>query len=227
MRPAHIKERRAKEVRRLQKESRKIYEEIRALPDIKLDKPVRHGWYKEIVFTRNLERYKNKPEIEEVMEKLQTYFWGRTKKECDKRWDNQVSKHLIHKDFPTISKKQFNKLSAKAQRLCTPFQYRECRKFRTRFYIRIPKNAYQIKYTMAYITHRKMIDPTLQSRSTFINNQLLRNGFYDVNEKMFGYRYDDWNKPLLIKDRRSVKQALGRYKNASVGSKNIELWEID
>ncbi|MFK7784243.1 MAG: hypothetical protein AB8B56_03955 [Crocinitomicaceae bacterium] len=227
MRPATIKGRRGKEVRQLHKELWEIRRKIWNLPDIELDKPVRHGWYKEIVFTRNLERYKNKPEIEEVVEKLRTYFWGRTKKECEKHWDKQVSKQLIHRDFPTISKKQFNKLSAKAQRLCTPFQYRECRKFRTRFYIRIPKNAYRIKYTRAFITHRKMIDPTLESRRAFIENQLLRNGFYDINEKMFGYKYDDWDQPLVIKDRKKIKQALRQYKSASAGSKKIELWEID
>lgn len=227
MRPAHIKEQREKEVRRLHKEHRKVEREIWELPYVKLDKPVRHGWYKEIVFTRNLERYKNKPEIEEVVEKLQTYFWGRTKKDCEKHWNKQVSKHLIHRDFPTISKKQFNKLSAKAQCLCTPFRYRECRKFRTRFYIRIPKNAYQIKYTRAYITHRKMIDPSLESRRALIENHLLRNGFYDLNERMFGYRYDDWNQPLVIKDRKKIRQELRKYRNASSGGEKLELWEID
>ena len=58
MRPVHIKEQRQKEVRRIDKEHREIRKKIHGLPLVKLDKPIRHGWYKEIVLTENLDRYK-------------------------------------------------------------------------------------------------------------------------------------------------------------------------
>lgn len=212
MRPAHIKEQRAKEVRQINKEKRRIWREIQELPNIKLKKPYRHGWYKEIVLTKNIERYKNRKYIEEIFNVLDTYYWGRTKKECMKKWDKQRSNHFIFREVPTISKKQFNKLSTRAQKLCTPFQYRECKKLRTRFYIRIPKNAYRIKFTRAYITHVKMHDPTLHSREDFLEQRLLAPGLYEADNNNY---VDRWSVSDTKRSRIKVKQELGRYKHMS------------
>ena len=173
MKPPHIKEQRQKEVRRLINRQWEIWKLLRELGYIELEKPVRHGWYKEIIITRKVERYKNKATILELYDTIEKYYWGRTKEEAEKKWLNQTSKYLIHKGFPTLSKKQFNKLSYKAQCLCTAFQYRnECKKLRVRFYIRIPKGAYKIKHARAYITHRKRIDPKLIREADFIDSQI-------------------------------------------------------
>jgi hypothetical protein len=219
MRPANIKAQREKEVRQIWKERYKIWDEIRKLPLIKLEKPIRHGWYKEIVLTENLERYKSKGEVEEIFEMLNTYHWGRTKKECEKRWNCERSRSFIYKDVPTISKKQFNQLSRKAQLLCTPFQYRENKKFRTRFYIRIPHNAYRIKFTRAYNTHRKMIDPNLESRLDLLENRLLKPGMYEANEARDPYGKCRWWKEGQTKTSRvKSKQELGKYRNTSAST---------
>ena len=162
MKPQHIKSRREKEVRRLQKESREIRKAKVALGYVKLEKPIRHGWYKEIVLTENVKRYKNQDAIQEVYTIVNQNFWGKTKLDCDRIWIKQTSEYLIYRDVPSISKKQFNRLSPKAQQLCTPFQFKLERKYRTRFYIRMPKNAYKISYQRAYVTHSKIIDPLLE-----------------------------------------------------------------
>ncbi len=222
MRPAHLKEKREKQVRQIWREQRKIRNEIRALPEIKLDKPIRHGWYKEIVLTENLDRYKTKKAIEEIFHKLDTYCWGRTKKQCDKLWNDQRSRSFIYRDVPTISKKQFNELSEKSQLLCTPFQYREYKKWLIRFYIRIPKNAYRIKHSRAYITHIKMIDPDLISRESFLEQSLLKPGMYGISNRSFK---DFWSIAKTKKLRISSKQELRKYKNASAESAKRELWE--
>lgn len=215
MRPAQIQERREKEVRQNLKEQYKIRNKIRNLPLIKLEKPIRHGWYKEIVLTKNIDRYKNKKDIEEIFDVLDTYYWGRTKEICDLHWDSQRSKYFIFREVPTISKKQFNKLSEKAARLCTPFQYRECRKLKTRFYVRIPKNAYSIKYTRAYNTHVKTHDPELHRRESVLEKRLLAPGLYDANK----YNYKDtWSTKETKKSRIKIKQELGRHKYASYKS---------
>ena len=143
MKPPHIKEQRQKEVRRLHNRQWEIWKLQRELGYIELDKPIRHGWYKEIVITRKAERYKSKAAILEIYDKIERYYWGKTKEDAEKQWLNQTSKHLIYKGFPTLSKKQFNKLSHKAQSMCTSYQYRNQRKkLRIRFYIRIPKGVY-------------------------------------------------------------------------------------
>lgn len=224
MGPVHIKKRKEKEVRQLWKERDEIWQKKYDLPYIELDKPLRHGWYKEIVLTENLDRYKNKVLIEEVFELLTTLHWGRTKEYCDKQWDNQRSKYLIFKDFPTISKKEFNKLSEKAQRLCIPFQYRCCRKLKTRFYLRVPKNAYKIKYTRAYITHIKTHDPTLECQMDLIDNKLLKPGFYEADKRNYNHK-DRWGLSETKRSRKNVRRELSRYKNASIGSIKNELWE--
>ena len=224
MRPAHIKELRQKEVRRIDKEHRAISNEIYDLPLIKLDKPIRHGWYKEIVLTENLDRYKSKGAVEEIFKILNTYFWGRTKKECEKHWNKQRSESFIYRDVPTISKKQFNKLSAKAQFLCTPFQYRECKKWKVRFYVRIPVNAYRVKFTRAYNTHRKLLDPSLESRRDLLENRLLRPGLYEAEQSTYHSRWRCYLHAHGIKTSRTKsKQELGRYNNTSASKTITEL----
>ncbi len=181
MKPRHIKEQRQKVIRNIRKRQRAIYQEIKDLGYKKLEEPVRHGWFKEIVLTENIERYKNKAFILELYDCIEKSFWGRTKEEADKQWFCQISKFLIYRDFPTISKKQFNRLTYKAQAMCTIYSYRdENKKLRKRFYVRIPKGTYRIKYTRAYITHSKRIDPELESELDLLEQQLYKSGYYEV-----------------------------------------------
>lgn len=224
MRPLNIKAQREKEVRQIRKEQDLLLDEKYKLPLIKLEKPIRHGWYKEIVLTEKLDRYKSQKAVVEIFEVLNTYFWGRTKKECDKQWDDQRSKHFIYKDVPTISKKQFNKLSAKAQFLCTPFQYRECKKIKVRFYVRIPFNGYQIKYTRAYNTHRKLLDPNIESRLVELDNRLLSPGLFEVDRAGDTWK-DYWQIAETKRSRIKSKQTLRKYKNTCASITIDQLWE--
>ncbi len=216
MKPPHIKEKRQKEVQCLINRRWEIYLLNRDLGYIELEKPIRHGWYKEIVITRNVERYKNKSVILEIYDKIEKFYWGRTKEEAEKKWLNQTSKHFIYKGFPTLSKKQFNKLSYKAQSMCTSYQYRnQCKKLRIRFYIRIPKGAYRIKYSRAYITHRKRIDPNLISELAIIEKKLLSPGYYNINEALYPYK-DYWNENEYRQDKLKTKRHLNALKNYAI-----------
>lgn len=227
MKPPHIKKQRQREVRRLLNRQWEICKLQRALGYIELEKPIRHGWYKEIVITEKADRYKNKAAILELYDIIERYYWGRTKEEAEKKWLNQTSKYLIYKGFPTLSKKQFNKLSYKAQCLCTAFQFRNDRKkLRVRFYIRIPKGAYRIKHARAYITHRKRIDPNLISENDFIDSLLQRKGYYSIKEAFYPWR-DDWNlsnyKQEKLRTKKQLK-ALKKYKLEDVLNETIS-WE--
>ena len=227
MKPPHIKEQRQREVRRLLNRQWEICKLQRKLGYIELEKPIRHGWYKEIIITEKADRYKNKAAILELYDIIERYYWGRTKEETEKKWLNQTSKYLIHKGFPTLSKKQFNKLSYKAQCLCTVFQYRnERKKLRFRFYIRIPKGAYKIKYARAYITHRKRIDPNLISEDDFIDSLLSKKGYYNIKESFYPWK-NDWNltdeKQEKLRTKKHLK-ALKKYAIEDVIRDNIS-WE--
>ena len=74
MKPAHIKEQRRKTVRNIRKRQRAIYQEIKELGYKKLEEPIRHGWFKEIVLTENIERYKNKIYIQELYDCIEKSF---------------------------------------------------------------------------------------------------------------------------------------------------------
>ncbi len=229
MKPKHIKEKREKEVRRLWKRRREIWQEMRALGYTKLKTPIRHGWFKEIIITHKIERYKNESAILEVYDKIEKLFWGRTKAEAQKKWEHQTSKHLIYKDFPTISKRQFNKLSFKAQCLCAPFYYRNERKeLKLRFYIRIPKGTYRIKYTRAYITHSRRIDPLLESESALLEQQFLKNGYYEADQKQYNWR-NYWDMEQREKERlktQRILKSLKKYAIEDILKENIS-WEIN
>lgn len=84
MKIKHIKEQRQKEVRRIRKRLREIYKEIFNLGYIQLDKPIRHGWFKEIVITQNVTRYKNESYILELYEMIEKIFWAEPKKKPTK-----------------------------------------------------------------------------------------------------------------------------------------------
>lgn len=218
MKPKHLKEQRAKEVRGIQKKQWELSTEIRNLGYIKLPKPLRHGWFKEIVITYNIDRYRNKKYILELYKIIEKTFWGKTKEEADKQWFHQVSKYLIYKNFPTISKKQFNRLTPKAQAMCTVYQYRnDQKKLKKRFYIRIPKGAYKVKYTRAYITHSKKIDPLLESEYALLEQQLLKRTYYKANQKLCGwYSKDKWSVPESRKDKLKVNKQLKTLKKCLI-----------
>lgn len=209
MKPAPIKSQRLKEVRAIYKRVHKIYKLQRELGYRELENPIRHGWYKEIVLSRRVERYKHKEVIQSIFERINTSHWGRTKDLATKKWNAQVSDYLIVNDVPTISKKQFTKLTDQEQGFCVPFQFYTYRyKKVTRFYIKIPKGAYRIKFSRAYITHRKNIDPQLERESDFLNCKLRSRELFATDMKMSRYK-DDWNQRDL-KSRSYIKQSLKR-----------------
>ena len=197
MRPAHIKCQRLKEVRRIYKRQREIWAAQRALGYTKLTVPIRDGWYKELVITKRIARYKHQDAILEIIAKLDTHVWGKTKEEANKEWSKRTTDHLIVKEVPTISKRQFNKLSDKAKAICVPFRfYIHKHKTKTRFYIKLPKGTYRIKFTRAYITHRRNIDPLLEQEDAFLKGLLMRNGYYEAVEKLSRWRsrWDCYNR---------------------------------
>ncbi|MEL6810455.1 MAG: hypothetical protein AAFP76_03855 [Bacteroidota bacterium] len=219
MKPAHIKERRLKEVRLILKRKREIWAEQRALGYKKLEKPIRHGWFKELVITHQIERYKHKDHILEVYEKLEKRFWGRTKEEAAHKWHHCTSRYLLHKDIPTISRRQFNKLSSGAQQLCIPFQYYTKRKkMKIRFYINIPKGAYKIKFSRAYVTHTRRIDPALESENALLNQYKYKRGYYEIYKKGDKYYWDwkFWEAMEKERRERNIKRTLRGLKNYSI-----------
>lgn len=228
MKPVNIKAARRKEVRRLLKRQWEISKQINNLGLIKLEKPIRHGWYKEIIITYRIDIYKHKEAIIEVYNKFKKAIWAKTKEEVEFKWQEQTSEHLIYKDIPTLSKKQYNKLSDAAKSLCTPFRYYAYKhRIKTRYYINIPKRTYRIKFTRAYITHRKRIDPELLKERSFIEEQLYKKGYYNITEGFYSWSDSYWKARIdrqeKLKTNKNLKE-LKKYALEDIINETIS-WE--
>jgi hypothetical protein len=113
--------------------------------------------------------------------------------------------------------------------MCIPFYYKnERKKLKLRFYIKIPKGAYRIKYTRAYITHSKRIDPILEREAALLEQQLLKKGYYETDQKL-----DRWKDYYNMYDRKAekfkAKKELNNLKHfviEDILNENIS-WEIN
>ena len=173
-----------------------------------------------------LERYKFKPAIEEIVKKLDRCFWGRTKGAAQKKWDCQQSKHLIYNNIPTLSPKGYRSLSEKAKRHCTPFVFIVDKKRRQRYYVRIPKHAFKIKFTRAYTTHSKIIDPNIMERLDLIEQQFNKLGWYGITtDGYFSYKCR-WKVDKVKLNRKHTRSTLQKHKYTSLMEVENELkWE--
>ena len=216
MKPKNHKEKREKEVRAIYKQRQLIWEQQRILGYYELEKPIRHGWFKELIITENVDRYKNKKAILEVYQKLEKQFWGRTKDKAIEKWQKEVSNYYIYKGLPTLSHKSFNKLSDKAKKICVAYQYRnQNKKIRTRFYVKLPKGTYRIRFKRAFVTHRKRIDPKLEQTLDLLEQQLNKNKYYEEHQKIYNYK-NDWCLTPIKKSRKQIKNKLKQLQTVSI-----------
>lgn len=232
MKPPHKKAQKEKEFRKNLKRQKELVDAQSQLGYIKLEVPIRHGWFKELVLTKGVERYKHAEAILEVYQKIQTSYWGATKEKAQQAWDRDRSRYMLAKDKPTLSRKSFNKLSDKGKDLCVFFQYRDehTRKKKGRFYVNFPVGCIEIKFKRSYITHRKRIDPFIESELSYLRSQWLKPGFYEL---ISGGYWGRWNRIDKSYERRAethrVKECLSAYRNQVISDdlKENIVWEIN
>ncbi|NQY06589.1 MAG: hypothetical protein HRT68_10495 [Flavobacteriaceae bacterium] len=226
MKPAHIKEQRQKHIRKIEKWLRQISQEIPELGYHKLDKPIRSGWFKETVLTHKIERYKNHESLIDSFEKCKPEIWGKDKVKIQKNWDCQERRYLIYKGFRLMSRKRYNKLPDNQKRLFRVHHYRNCKgKWRHKYYPLLPKDAYRIKFSKAYVTHTKIIDPELESEYDLLSAFRKKPGFYEAHTSYYG-KWSWWKNGSDYK--RSIsKQELFQFKRQSLESliENEALWQ--
>jgi hypothetical protein len=210
MKPPHIKAQRRKEIRRIEKRVDELEAKLWNLGYEKLETPIRHGWFKVIKLTPEVERYKNRKAIKEVFDKIKTNYWGATKEKAQMLWDKERAEYMLAKDKPTISRKSFNKLSKKAKDLCVFFRYKDERTgmYKARFYINFPSGCIRIKYARSYITHRKVIDPQLIREVAFLESLFMRKGYYDVYSAI--HAWDPWWGTHIAEERKKRERKLKR-----------------
>lgn len=232
MKPPHIKAIRKKEVRQIQKRIHILYRKLWELGYEKLDQPIRHGWYRELVITNDVQFHKKANAILEIYELITRCYWGFTKEKAQREWDKKSSLYMIGIDKPTLSIKQYYRLSDQAKSFCKVFRYKTITgKRKTRFYVNFPKGCMKFQFTRAYITHRKIIDPEMISELKFLESKLNSREYYDVYKGMDGW--DTWGATQMAyeteKRERKQKKNIRMLKNESIEDlmKDKISWEIN
>ncbi|MEM6719833.1 MAG: hypothetical protein AAF611_10980 [Bacteroidota bacterium] len=231
MKPAHIKEQRQKQLRKVDKRLQKIWELQRELGYKKLENPVRHGWFKEVVLTHKIERYRNYEHMIAAFKKCKAQIWGADKGKAEANWYECMQRHEIYGSFRLISRKAYNKLPVEVQRLFSMYTYiNYWGKTRYKYYLHIPKECYRVKFSRAYVTHSRIIDPLLESEYAVLEAFREKKGYYNLNAKGWN-KNKRWMKKYLFNPekrgkRRSTNARLKQLNGTSLASlKQEESWQ--
>lgn len=204
-----------KEYRALWKEYRNLSNAKRNLGLIKLEKPIRSGWYKHLTLRDDISRRKDADILEEVLKIAGTKIWGRDRKHADKVW-NKTNKRDEKIQFPgirKIPKWDFDKLSIHAKKWFKPYDVRY--KFGyggyRRFYCIVPRFYFKIAYSKAFITHRKVIDPLIEKRLDEIEHMIFYGKYLALHNSQCKYSNYYDKEFVHRKNRRQYKSALKNY----------------
>lgn len=166
-------EERAKEYRRLRKRWRELQDAKFNLGWVILDKPKRHGFYKELVLREDIAKRKEAPIYLEILEATKVKLWGSSLKRLEKSWVEQSlrNKRIQYPGIQAIEKKEYDLLSGKAKRF---FIFRRSEVFngyRTNLYIsKLPAYFFKFKISRAYIFKRRIIDSEIEREIKEIEN---------------------------------------------------------
>lgn len=208
-------DKRKHEVRKLRKELRDLYTASFNLGYIKLEKPIRHGWFKHLALRDDIARRKDASVFREILEVSGIDIWGLDKKYADKIWDKQSRKDNTIQ-FPGIRKlnqKNYNKLSEKAQKWYEGFDWywTPAEGNVKRYYCRVPRYFFKITYTRAFITRKQIVDPKIDKRIAEIKGLLLSDRYYNYDQTNRRYRTKYMNDMYNRIARKRAKVALNNY----------------
>jgi len=208
-------EERKKIVRKLEKESRRLWTAQSNLGYIILDKPIRNGWHKELKLRDDIAKRKDADLFKEILKVAGYKVWGRDIKHLEKVWTKERKKNhrIQYPGMRIITKYERNKLSYDAKKWLEGYDWYWTKEKGTvkRYRCKVPSHFFQLVYTRAFITKLKIFDPLIDSRLEEIEEKLL-------NQELYKYQYsecrhylnwgnEDYNKRI----RRKTKMALRNY----------------
>jgi hypothetical protein len=202
-----------KEYKAVVRERDKVRGLIYDLGYTKLDIPLRHGWYYEMVLDPALEDNPKYKEAYEYVMGQDPYIWGKDKKSALESFAKSNSNVDFKNHFLLVGQKDFNRFPDKMHSLCNIHiysveEYGKKKKVQC-FKLKIPSNYITFKYKKAFVTHRKNLDPTLESRLTELQNLLISAKLYNHHSIGSGSWQDD-NKDFKL-DRKRSKIQLGSF----------------
>ncbi|MCX6181230.1 MAG: hypothetical protein NT150_04800 [Bacteroidetes bacterium] len=143
---------------------------------IHLEKPLRHGYYKELEFREEVLKRKEAPVFLEILEATKVVKWGITRKRLEKSWVEQ-SKRTNRIQYPGLKafvKKEFDGLSEKAKKYFIKRQRDNCflNDGEILYFSTLPVMYFNFKVSRAYIYKRRIIDSVLDKEMKWINHKL-------------------------------------------------------
>lgn len=198
------KEKAEKTARKIQKELGQVYKEIKDLGWKKLDKPIRHGYDKSWVVRKDILKSKKGKLIDQVLDIINVSIWWNDKSFLAPYKDKYIydynsyatvvsgkkgSKILLNPGKRKLSQKKYDLLEPKLRPF---FRAQEIiPKWGSPYnvYITILTYELDIKITKSYITHRKIMDPSLEKR----RDELDKEYRYLINTGVLGCTWKDWH----------------------------------
>ncbi len=203
-------------VREIKKELSVLYDQLCNLDSVKLDKPIRHGWYKGLVLRADVERREDSAIYQEVLDTCGRWIWGSDKKYTNRNWDRNVKKN---KDWQWaglawIRKEEFFKLSDKAKKLFVEYEWKYdpwCGSIK-RYYCHVPKHFYITTFKRAYVTHMQVANGIVDKRVAELESQLLSNDLFEFSWIGNGGWMNKWLRKMESRNHRHrSKTALKNY----------------
>lgn len=207
----NIIEKRIKKVKALERELDKIRIAEKNLGYVKLDKPLRDGWYRTFKLRDDIKKHKQLKVYQEILEATTTKIWGREKKYIDKKWKTYFTKSCFVYQYPGVkylAQKEYSKLSSKARKYFVPIKIKFYYHYQKIYFCTLPRYYFVTNYERAYITSRNIISPILQSRRQEIM-EILCNAELRKYSSYYNYNHRYYFNPVR-KRRRKEKKELRR-----------------
>ena len=215
MRIPHIKEIRQREIRKLNRETDRLYDAQSALGLMKLEKPIRHGWIRHLKLREDIEVRKDAAIFQEIVKKCSVEVWGTDKKDADRNWV-RFHKHNRQVQYPGLHLligEKIKTVSDKARLMFDglDWQWIYRKGYVKRYICKAPRHYFITAYSRCYVTHLQVVDPDIKSRLEEIGNLLNDNKYYAEAYRVNLYKNKWMPYKYHKRKRKRVKDVMKNY----------------
>ncbi|MEN7550731.1 hypothetical protein AAG747_22615 [Rapidithrix thailandica] len=222
---------RARKARVLHKQIERLSIAQQKLGYVRLEKPVRHGWFKHLVLRQDIANREDAAVFQEIVKIAAKWIWGRDKPHVNKEWERAAENNKLFQfpGFKFIEKDRYKLLSGKAKKYFKEYElyWSPWLGSVKAYYCLVPSYYFVPGYTKAYLTHRKVIDGELERRIAELEVQLNQRELYPYSLYAGGYPGKWARVNYHRKQRRRIKMALVHFEEETLERKmrkHLPLW---
>jgi hypothetical protein len=146
-----------------------IWDAQRNLGYVELETPIHHGYISFYVLRDDISRRKDGEILANLLNKYSHHVWSRTKDFIEK---NGKRKYVKTPSLTLLQEREYEKLTPKIQEYFRVTWEKYWDGYRKCYILDFPSYYLVIKKKKDYITHRKVIDGTLEAEEAFIRDQI-------------------------------------------------------